>query len=400
MFVGAVVVASDRPRADIDRAAEGGVADVAQMIDLAATADVRRFGFDEIADAYAFAQHRFRPQPREWPDLRVGAHLAMLQTRMAVDARAAGDGAIIEHAAAFNIDVVAEAHRAFQHDICLNHHIVPGTDRAMHINARRINQGNARCQQRLRLPLPPHRFRLRLLRAGVDAQRFCGVSGGDGHHAPTSGDVQGDDIRQIKLAGGVVVLQLRQIAGEVLAFHRHHAGIDFADGALSIARVLFLDDSGHLARRIAHDAPIAEGVISDSSQKRETIVPRRIEQTLQRFRAHQRRIAIKNQHQLGLGNLIQRHAHRVPGAALLGLGNPAQLRPGGSNTGAQLLALMAVNHRAARRRERLQRLQQMHNHRLAADWLQNFRLGGMHAFTLTGGENERERFHVNSLWMR
>jgi len=125
----------------------------------------------------------------------------------------------------------------------------------------------------------------------------------------------------------------------------------------------------------------------------------RIEQALQRFRAYQRRIAIKNQHQLGLGNLIQRHAHRVPGAALLGLGNPAQLRPGGGNAGAQLLALMAVNHRAFRRREHLQRLHQMHNHRLAADRLQNLGLGGVHTFALTGSENEGERLHVDSLWM-
>ena len=40
VFVGAVVVAGNRPRANIDRAAEGGVADVAQMIDFAAACNM------------------------------------------------------------------------------------------------------------------------------------------------------------------------------------------------------------------------------------------------------------------------------------------------------------------------------------------------------------------------
>ena len=261
MFVGAVVVAGNRPRADIDRAAEGGVADIAQMIDLAAAADGRRFGFDEIADACAFAQHRFRTQPRERPDLRIRADLAMFQARMAVDARTAGDGAVIEHTAAFNINIVAEADCALENHIRLNHHVAPGSDRAMHVDARRVNQGNARIEQRLRLSLPPHRLRLRLLRAGIDAERFRVVSRGDGNDAPTGGDVQRDEVGQVKLAGGVIVLQLRQVTGQILAFHRHHAGVDFANGTFGIARVFFFHNRHHLARRVAHNAAVAEGIV-------------------------------------------------------------------------------------------------------------------------------------------
>ncbi len=57
MLVHAVVVAGDRHGAHVDLAADRGVPDVAQVVRLAARADLAVLHLDEVADARAVAEH-------------------------------------------------------------------------------------------------------------------------------------------------------------------------------------------------------------------------------------------------------------------------------------------------------------------------------------------------------
>ena len=144
VFVCAVVVAGNGPGTDVDRTADDGVTDIAQMIDFAAFADGCCFGFDEVANAHTFIKHGFGAQTGKGTDLRIGTNAAMFEARMTVHTRTRADIAVIEHTAAFDIDVVTETDRTLDDNICLNDHITPGADCAVNVDTRRVNQRNAR----------------------------------------------------------------------------------------------------------------------------------------------------------------------------------------------------------------------------------------------------------------
>src|SRR5687767_14438094 len=61
----AVVVAGDGPRADVDVIADGGVAEIRQVIHLRSGAERRLLQFDEVADLGALAHCRRRPEMGE-----------------------------------------------------------------------------------------------------------------------------------------------------------------------------------------------------------------------------------------------------------------------------------------------------------------------------------------------
>src|SRR5579871_3690016 len=83
-FVDAVVIAGDRAGADVDATANLAVADVAQVIHLAALADEAVLHFDEIPQMHAIGQPRLRPQARERPDLAAGPDLGVLNHAVGV----------------------------------------------------------------------------------------------------------------------------------------------------------------------------------------------------------------------------------------------------------------------------------------------------------------------------
>src|ERR1039458_4605090 len=58
-LIGAVIVAGDRPGADVDLAADRGIADVAQVVHLAAGTDLAVLDLDEITQVHAIGDaHR------------------------------------------------------------------------------------------------------------------------------------------------------------------------------------------------------------------------------------------------------------------------------------------------------------------------------------------------------
>ena len=73
MLVEAVIVAGDGAGADISARADAGIADISEVVNLGALADLRLLDLDEIADMRVLGESGAGPQPRERPDRRAGA---------------------------------------------------------------------------------------------------------------------------------------------------------------------------------------------------------------------------------------------------------------------------------------------------------------------------------------
>ena len=155
MLVGAIVVAGDRPGADIRALADAGVADIRQVIDLGASFKRRRLHLDEIADLGLRAELRARPQARERADRGSLADVGTFEVRERTNGRA-----LLHH------DTRPE------HDVGLDDDVRSklGIGREEYGCGR--HQGDAGFERRCAQLALQHLFRLRELRPRVDAPHF------------------------------------------------------------------------------------------------------------------------------------------------------------------------------------------------------------------------------------
>ena len=77
----------------------------------------------------------------------------------------------------------------------------------------------------------------------------------------------GDDVGEVDLALVVVRAQGRQGGAQVGGVEDVDAGVDLADSALGLAGVALLDDGRDGAVGLAHDAPVAGGVLELGGQQ-------------------------------------------------------------------------------------------------------------------------------------
>ncbi len=128
------------------------------------------------------------------------------------------------------------------------------------------------------------------------------------------------------------------------------------------------DDGLHAALRIEHEATVAMRVLRYGAEHRKA--PRRVEQSLQALGANQRDVAIQHQHRSAVGHGGHGLLHGVPGAQLLCLLGPVQIRLVGESR-FHLLAAMAVHHVDGAGTERAGRIDHVAEHGLASDRLQH-----------------------------
>ena len=111
---------------------------------------------------------------------------------------------------------------------------------------------------------------------------------------------QGDRVGKIKLAMRVFRAQRIQARPQFLEREAINAGIHFANLALLGRGAFFLDDRQHAAFGVAHDAAVIRGVVEFRAENRGGgfAAAVRIEQSGERLRAQQRRVARKHNRQL------------------------------------------------------------------------------------------------------
>ena len=209
MLVEAVVVAGNGAGADVDTAAQRGVADVAQMVNLAARANARFFGFHEIADARAGRQSRARAQASVGSDAARLIQHRILKVAHRVHRTAGPHAGVAQHAVGSDAHALAQNHLPFEHAIHIDKHVSPTIQRAAHINARGIGEGHTGAHQRLCLARAVAAFRLGKLAALVDSQHVPGAIGAQNAHAMPRRHRHGQHVGQVVLALRVGVADAR-----------------------------------------------------------------------------------------------------------------------------------------------------------------------------------------------
>jgi len=106
-------------------------------------------------------------------------------------------------------------------------------------------------------------------------------------------------------------------APQLRRFGERDTGVDDTYFALRFIRILLFHDRAHSPKAVAQHAPVARRIIEFGGQHREFRV--RAHQFGECFRAQQRHVAVQHQDATGIGNVLQRQLHRMPGTALFGL---------------------------------------------------------------------------------
>jgi len=207
---------------------------------------------------------------------------------------------------------------------------------------------------------------------------------GRGEHA--------DDVGEVFLALVVVRGELAEHFAQRRRLEDVGAGVDLAEAALGRRRVALLDDGGELAAAVAHDAPEAGGVLDLGGEHRRGGLGGLVgvHQRRERLRAQQRDVAVEHDHgarQVGGG--LQRDAHRVPGAAALGLGDRDGLGGDLGQVGADLLAAVPDDDgHAAAGQVGLGGGQDVAHQGAAEQRVQDFRHRRLHPLALAGGQDD------------
>ena len=98
VLVGAVVIAGDRPGTDIDPAADGGIANISQMIGFRVRRQAALLDLDEIADMHIFGQFSAWSQAGKGADAPVGTDHRLLDMGKGSQSRSRADAGVLQYA--------------------------------------------------------------------------------------------------------------------------------------------------------------------------------------------------------------------------------------------------------------------------------------------------------------
>ena len=196
----------------------------------------------------------------------------------------------------------------------------------------------------------------------------------------------GHDVRQIILALLIVVAKISKPVAQSVGRTGHDAGVDLAHGLFIGSGVLLLDDAADISAG-ADDAPVARRVFHVHGQDSHLVSRRLGQEAPAGCGPQERHIAKQHQYPVGVRRIRHRLLHRMPGAELLCLFDPAQL--GVPERVAYRLATVPVDHAYVVGIELGGTVQHVPQQGLSGQPLEDFRQVRAHARTLAGGENDR-----------
>ena len=244
------------------------------------------------------------------------------------------------------------------------------------------------------------------LPAVVDALRLVG-RGRDAVHSMAHRRQRADDVGEVVLALGVVGRQVAQRRAEEVAAEGVDARADLADLPLLAAGVALLDDAQHPVVGTADDPAVAGRVVQHRRQHGDGVVVGDVggDELVERLGPQQRRVAGEHDDRRLVVEVVARDGRhparrRVAGAALLELLDERDVRPRRGELGdlrGDLLGVMADDDRGRRRPQPLQGLDDVEDHRPAADHVQRLGAVGAHPRALAGGEHDGRNAHSTGL---
>ena len=302
VLVGAVVIGGDAACADVGSRTHRGVAEVGEVVCLGAIGERRVLHLDEVADVHVGPQFGTRPQPCERPDHRArpDAHTERIAVDVGegLDHGAGCDRGVSHHAVRADLHPIAQMHRALEHAVHIDLDVGAAVQLATQVEPRRVQKANAGVHERVGALTLHDALELGQLLRAVHAQHFRGRGGLGRDDRDTVGHRHRDHIGQVVLALGVAVVQSRQPVAKATRRRRHRTGVDLADGALRLARVLVLDDRSdrRAARaRTPHDAAVAARVVEVDGEQCEPLAATCVGQSAQGGRADHGRVAVDDE---------------------------------------------------------------------------------------------------------
>src|SRR5216683_3102303 len=259
----AVVVASDRARADVHALADHRVAQVGEVVRFAALSQHRLLQLHEVADVRLFGNLRTGPQTCKGPHDRPLAEPGAVQMAVREDARAVLDLHVDQHAPLAHLDALAH--------------------------------------QRGQPPLAQARRAPGELGAIVDAAHLllAGLDGGGPRRPSLARRSRGrrDDVRQVVFPLHVVAVRLAQRLEQERRIGQVDPRVHLADLLLGGGSVLLLDDALGKALLVAHDAPVPlrVGRAGGDEGERSARVLLRPDQPLQSLGRDERGVAAQEQ---------------------------------------------------------------------------------------------------------
>ena len=339
-------------------------------------------------------------------DVRTGADGALAHDGV-LDDCAVADAAV--HDAGVRTDLAAVAH----HRGALEDRARVQRDVAAEPDGR-IDEGLARIEHRHALEQPsPIDAAAQLalgqgqLPAVVDALHLLRIVDGERVDAVTGVVEDGDDVGQVVLALAVVGRDPPQRGAEEVAPEAVDGGVDLLDGSLLRRGVGLLDHPGDEPVLVADQPPVAGGLGHVRGEDRGTVAPGLVEghQPGQRLVAEQRGVAGDDQDGRGVVQVVvdeRGHAdhHRVARApldALLHERDVQARRAVGLDPLGDALRAVPDHDHGALDVEALEGLEDVHDHRAAADDVEGLRTFGPHARALARRQDDRRDAHNNVL---
>src|SRR5690606_3832749 len=172
MLVHTIVITRNGTRTHIDPGANGGVADIRQVIRLGALAQGALLDLNEIAHVRLRANVGTRPQARIGPEPRIGRHLGAVDVGVRVDLSAGTDMGVTQDTMRPDAHAVGQFHAPFEYAAHVNEDIAAADEFAAQVEPRGVGQRHAGLELTARLFLLPGPFELGLLHPAVDAQGF------------------------------------------------------------------------------------------------------------------------------------------------------------------------------------------------------------------------------------
>ena len=177
--------------------------------------------------------------------------------------------AVAKHAARADLHAVAELHLSFEDHVDVEDDVAAAAHRAAHVEARRIDHGDAGAHQFRRAARAMRRFGLGELELVVHPENLRGRACDDGLDRTAVAHGGHDAVGQIILPLRVVGLERAEPAAELRRRRREHAGVDLVDRALLVVRVLVLDDARDAPGRVAYHAAVAGRIREPRGKQRE-----------------------------------------------------------------------------------------------------------------------------------
>src|SRR5262245_48186402 len=265
LFRHPVIVAGDRPGANVDVGANLCITQVCQVHRLRAGAQTGSFDLDKVADLHPGLDSCLVAKMGERADAHILVHSHLAQEAAIQDDDPSADSRVDDPDAAVQLAAGADARVPLDRHARVDDCVRPNLDLFVNVGCGRIVNGDARRHQRTVLSVPHDPAHLRQLETAVDSGNFLGLRHSHSLHSSAASAVDGHEVRKVVLALRVFGSDPPDAVEQPIKCKGVNSRVDFVDRTLGGAGILLLHNLCNLLA-VSDNPAISGGVIDDSGQ--------------------------------------------------------------------------------------------------------------------------------------